>query len=111
MYVFHTEFTHQLDDKQAIPKSSVCEHGAWQFKTQYYLHAKKKTRNGHGKHGGCDSKHNITCPLRRRKRNEHGEHGGCDSKHNITYFLRKRKQEMDIVSMEDMIQNTISLAN
>ena len=85
MYVFHTEFTHQLDDNQAIPKSSVCEHGAWQFKTQYYLHAKRKTRNGHG------------------------EHGGCDSKHNITYFLRKRKQEMDIVSMEDMIQNTISL--
>ena len=103
---------HQLDDKQAIPKSSVCEHGAWQFKTQYYLHAKKeKTRNGHGEHGGCDSKHNITYYLRRRrrKRNGHGEHGGCDSKHNITYPLSRRKQEMDMVSMEDVIQNIISL--
>ena len=80
------------------------------FKTQYHLLAKKKkTRNGHGEHGGCDSKHNITYPLRTRRRNGHSEHGGCDSKHNITYFLRKRRQEMDIMSMENVIQNTILL--
>ena len=24
---------------------------------------KKKPRNGHGEHGGCDSKHNITYSL------------------------------------------------
>ena len=80
------------------------------FKTQYHLLSKKKkTRNGHGEHGGCDSKHNITYWL--RKRNGHGEHEGYDSKHNITYPLRKRKQEMDMVSMEDVIQNTISLTS
>ena len=56
------------------------------FKTQYHLLAKKKkkTRNGHGEHEGCDSKPNIIYILRRR-RNGHSEHGGCDSKHNITY--------------------------
>ena len=107
------------------------------FKTQYHLLSKiKKTRNGHGEHGGCDSKHNITYCLRKRKqemdmvsirmwfktqyhllskkkktRNGHGEHAGCDSKHNITYYLRKRKQEMDMVNMQDVIQNTISLTS
>ena len=35
------------------------------------------------------------------------EHGGCDPKHDITYFLRKKK--MEFVSMDDVIQNTISL--
>ena len=68
-------------------------------------------RNGHSDHAGCDSKHNITYPLRRKERKGHGEHGECDSKHNITYFLRKRKPEMDMVSMEDVIQNTISLTS
>ena len=35
------------------------------------------------------------------------EHGKCDSKHDITYFLRKK--QMDFVSVDDVIQNTISL--
>ena len=56
--------------------------------TNHLLPRKKKTRNGHGEHGGYDSKHNITYRLRRRKRNGHGEHGECDSKHNITYSLK-----------------------
>ena len=35
------------------------------FKIQYYLLSKKKkTRNGHGEHGGCDSKHNIPYSLK-----------------------------------------------
>ena len=80
------------------------------FKTQYHLlPKKKKTRNGHSECGGCDSKCNITYSL--KEINGHSEHGGCDSKHNITYILRKRKQEMDMVSMEDVIQNTISLTS
>ena len=45
------------------------------------------------------------------KRNGHSEHEGHDSKHNITYFLRKRKPEMDMVSIEDVIQNAISLTS
>ena len=52
------------------------------FKTQYNLPAKEKIN------GVC-------------------KHGGCDSKHDITYSLRKK--QMDFVSVEDVIQNTISL--
>ena len=80
------------------------------FKTQYHLLAKKKkTRNGHGESIRMWFKTQYHLPTMKKKtRNGHGEHAGCDSKHNITYFLRKRKQ-MDMVSMEDVIQNTISL--
>ena len=52
------------------------------FKTQYHLQTKEKI-NGVRKRGGCDSKHDITYPL--------------------------RKKEMEFVSVEDVIQNTISL--
>ena len=52
------------------------------FKTRYHLHAKERI-NG--------------------VRN----HGGCDSKHDITYNLRRK--QMESVSMEDVIQNMISL--
>ena len=34
---------------------------------------------------------------------------GCDSKHDVTHFLGKK--ELEFVSMEDVIQNTISLTN
>ena len=52
------------------------------FKTQYHLLSKEK-RNGVHKRGGCVSKHDITYPL--------------------------RKKEMKDVSIEDVIQNRISL--
>ena len=32
---------------------------------------------------------NHLLPRKKKTRNRHGEHGGCDSKHNITYWLRK----------------------
>ena len=35
------------------------------------------------------------------------EYGGCDSKHDIAYILRQK--EMEFISVEDVIQNTISL--
>ena len=97
------------------------------FKTWYHLPAKEKI-NGFLKHEGCNSKHDITYTLKKRNRvckhggcnskhdttyqlrgKENGvrKYGGCDSKHDITYMLRKR--EMEFVSMEDVIQNTISL--
>ena len=59
------------------------------FKTRYHLPAKEKI-NGVHKHGGCDSKHDITYLLRKKKINGVYKHGGCDSKHDITYFLRKK---------------------
>ena len=37
------------------------------------------------------------------------EYGGCDSKHDIAYILRQK--EMEFVSVEGVIQNTISLTN
>ena len=57
------------------------------------------------KRGGCDSKryHLHT----KEKTNEVRKRGGCDSKHDITYILRKK--EMEFVSIDDVIQNTISL--
>ena len=58
------------------------------FITRYHLHAKEK-RNGVRKHGGCDSKRDVTYPLR-KKRNGVRKDGGCDSKHDITYILRKK---------------------
>ena len=45
----------------------------------------------------------------KEKMNGVRKHGGCDSKHDITYFLRKN--EMEFVSMGDVIQNTISLTS
>ena len=36
------------------------------FKTGYHLHPKEKI-NGVRKHGGCDSKHDITYILRKNK--------------------------------------------
>ena len=36
------------------------------FKTRYHLHPKEKI-NGVRKHGGCDSKHDITYNLRKEK--------------------------------------------
>ena len=59
------------------------------FKTRYYLQTKEKT-NGVRKHGGCDSKRDITYSLKKKKINGVRKHGGCDSKHDITYFLRKK---------------------
>ena len=50
----------------------------------------RNKRNGVRKHGGCDSKHDVTYPLRRKKRNGVHKDGGCDSKHDITYILRKK---------------------
>ena len=35
------------------------------------------------------------------------EYGGCESKHDIAYNLRQK--EMEFVSVEGVIQNTISL--
>ena len=49
------------------------------FKTRYHLLPKEKT-NGVRKHGGCDSKHDITYNL--------------------------RKKQMEFVSMDDVIQKT-----
>ena len=37
------------------------------------------------------------------------EYGGCDSKHDIAYILRQ--EEMKLVSVEGVIQNTISLTS
>ena len=52
------------------------------FKTQYYLQSKGKI-NGFGKRGRCDLKHDITYSL--------------------------MKKYMEFVSVDDVIQNTISL--
>ena len=109
------------------------------FKAQYHLLSKKKkTRNGHGEYGGCDSrhnityflrrrrnghgehrmwfKHNITYPLRKKKEktgNGHGEHGGCDSKHNITHKLQFRCKwwPQIICKIHFIISNTYQLWN
>ena len=54
------------------------------FKTRYHLRAEEKI-------------------------NEVRKHGGCDSKHDITYFLGKKW--MEFVSTEDLIQNTISITS
>ena len=35
-------------------------------KTRYHLQAKEEKNNGICKHGGCDSKHDITYPLRKK---------------------------------------------
>ena len=43
------------------------------------------------------------------KRNGVRKDGGRDSKHNITYSLMKKEREL--VSMEDVFQNTISLTS
>ena len=50
----------------------------------------KKKINGVRKHGGCDSKLDITYSLKKEKIRKHG---GCDSKHDITYKLRKEKNK------------------
>ena len=55
------------------------------FKIWYHLHAKEKI-NGVHKHGGHDSKHDITYKLRKKISKD----GGCDLKHNITYWLREK---------------------
>ena len=38
------------------------------------------------------------------------EYGVCDSKHDIAYFLRQ-KEMMEFVSVEGVIENTISLTS
>ena len=57
------------------------------FKTRYHLLANEKKINGVRKHGGCDSKHDITYSLKKKKKNGVRKQGGCDSKHDITYSL------------------------
>ena len=37
------------------------------FKTRYHLHTKERKKNGVRKHGGCDSKHDITYKLGKEK--------------------------------------------
>ena len=54
---------------------------------------RKEKINGVRKHGGCDSKHDITYILRKEKINGVRKHGGCDSKHDVTYILRKEKNK------------------
>ena len=51
-------------------------------RAQYHLHPKEKINGVH-------------------------KHGGCDSKHDITHILQGK--EMQLLSMENVIQTTISL--
>ena len=71
-----------------------------------HIHTKEKW-NGVRKDGGCDSKHDTYHLPAKEKRNGVRKNGRCDSKHDITYILRKKI--MESLSVEDVIQNTISL--
>ena len=52
---------------------------------------RRKKISGVCKHGGCDSKLDITYKLRKEKKKGVRKRGGCDSKLDITYKLRKEK--------------------
>ena len=93
----------EITEERTIWKQEAC---SWEklymiFKQNVHTTCKMNTITK-CEHGGCDPKYDIE-----GKKNGVRKHGGCDLKHDITYILRKR--EMEFVSVEDVIQNTISL--